>query len=211
MATVRLSFSPAPVHVRTARLVGVAVARRAGVAEELLDEVRLAIGEACTRAVTLHRQYGLTDLVTVEMSDSDSYTVRVIDHAPIEASVGLGYALSLRFSFSEKVDFGRRRLISPNSSTRNRSMAASTMPCVWRFRVRMNCWRSGSGCRCFLGASIVSPRFWTWASSELCIEEGLVGCVHHIRNAEQDERGKQRGHASPGTGRRWSHLGQCVA
>ena len=89
MATVRLSFSPAPVHVRTARLVGVAVARRAGVAEELLDEVRLAIGEACTRAVALHNQYGLPDLVTVEMSDSDSYAVRVIDHAPIEASVGL--------------------------------------------------------------------------------------------------------------------------
>ena len=43
MATVRLSFSPAPVHVRTARLVGVAVARRAGVAEQLLDEVRLAM------------------------------------------------------------------------------------------------------------------------------------------------------------------------
>ena len=63
MATVRLSFSPAPVHVRTARLVGVAVARRAGVAEDLLDEVRLAIGEACTRAVALHRQYGLPDLV----------------------------------------------------------------------------------------------------------------------------------------------------
>jgi anti-sigma regulatory factor (Ser/Thr protein kinase) len=89
MATVRLSFSPAPVHVRTARLVGVAVARRAGVAEELLDEVRLAIGEACTRAVALHREYGLSDLVTVEMSDSDAYAVRVIDHAPIEASIGL--------------------------------------------------------------------------------------------------------------------------
>ncbi|WP_436524606.1 ATP-binding protein [Actinoplanes sp. HUAS TT8] len=89
MATVRLSFSPAPVHVRTARLVGVAVARRAGVDEALLDEVRLAIGEACTRAVALHRQYGLTDLVTVEMSDSGAYTVRVIDHAPIEASIGL--------------------------------------------------------------------------------------------------------------------------
>jgi anti-sigma regulatory factor (Ser/Thr protein kinase) len=70
-------------------LVGVAVARRAGVAEELLDEVRLAIGEACTRAVALHRQYGLSDLVLVEMSDHESYTVRVIDRAPIEASVGL--------------------------------------------------------------------------------------------------------------------------
>jgi anti-sigma regulatory factor (Ser/Thr protein kinase) len=89
MSTVRLAFSPAPVHVRTARLVGVAVARRAGVAEELLDEVRLAIGEACTRAVALHRQYGLADLVLVEMSDDQSYTVRVIDRAPIEAGLGL--------------------------------------------------------------------------------------------------------------------------
>lgn len=89
MSTVRLSFSPAPVHVRTARLVGVAVARRAGVAEELLDEVRLAIGEACARAVALHRQYGLDDLVRVEMSDGGPYTVRVIDRAPIEAGLGL--------------------------------------------------------------------------------------------------------------------------
>lgn len=89
MSTVRLAFSPAPVHVRTARLVGVAVARRAGVAEELLDEVRLAIGEACTRAVALHQQYGLADLVTVEMSDEERYTVRVIDRAPIEAGLGI--------------------------------------------------------------------------------------------------------------------------
>ena len=88
MATVRLSFSAAPVHVRTARLVGVAVARRAGVAEHLLDEVRLAIGEACTRAVALHRQYGVTDPVLVEMSDGGNYLVRVIDRAPIEA-IGL--------------------------------------------------------------------------------------------------------------------------
>ncbi|HEX5541058.1 MAG TPA: ATP-binding protein [Micromonospora sp.] len=88
-ATVRLSFSPAPVHVRTARLVGVAVARRAGVAEELLDEIRLAIGEACTRAVALHQQYGLLEPVLVEMSDDESYTVRVIDRAPIEAGLGL--------------------------------------------------------------------------------------------------------------------------
>ncbi|MGW4499312.1 ATP-binding protein [Micromonospora sp. NPDC004336] len=89
MATVRLSFSPAPVHVRTARLVGVAVARRAGVREDLLDEVRLAIGEACTRAVALHRQYGVSDPVLVEMSDGAAYAVRVVDRAPIEAGLGL--------------------------------------------------------------------------------------------------------------------------
>jgi anti-sigma regulatory factor (Ser/Thr protein kinase) len=81
MPTVRLSFSPAPAHVRTARLVGVAVARRAGVAEELLEEVRLAIGEACSRAVALHRSNGLADLVDVAMADGDRFTVRVVDRA----------------------------------------------------------------------------------------------------------------------------------
>ncbi len=51
--------------------------------------MRLAIGEACTRAVTLHRQYGLSDLVEVEMTDAPGYAVRVIDRAPIEAGLGL--------------------------------------------------------------------------------------------------------------------------
>ncbi len=82
MATVRLSFSPYPAHVRTARLVGVAVARRAGVADATLDEVRLAIGEACSRAVALHRRHGLSDLIMVELRDDDHFTVRVTDRAP---------------------------------------------------------------------------------------------------------------------------------
>jgi len=81
MPTVKLSFSPAPAHVRTARLVGVAVARRAGVAEELLEEIRLAIGEACSRAVALHRSNGVDDLVDVAMDDGDRFTVRVVDRA----------------------------------------------------------------------------------------------------------------------------------
>jgi anti-sigma regulatory factor (Ser/Thr protein kinase) len=87
MPTVRLEFSPAPVHVRTARLVGVAVARRAGVAEDVLDEVRLAIGEACSRAVALHQRYGLGEAVLVEMTDFPDYTVRVTDRAPVVEAV----------------------------------------------------------------------------------------------------------------------------
>ena len=51
MPTVEVSFTALPAHVRTARLVATAVARRSGVAESLLDEVRLAVGEACSRAV----------------------------------------------------------------------------------------------------------------------------------------------------------------
>jgi anti-sigma regulatory factor (Ser/Thr protein kinase) len=82
MPSVRLSFSPAPAYVRTARLVGVAVARRAGVAEDLLEEIRLAIGEACSRAVALHRTYGLPDLVDVSIADrAERFTVAVVDRA----------------------------------------------------------------------------------------------------------------------------------
>jgi anti-sigma regulatory factor (Ser/Thr protein kinase) len=79
MSTVRLAFSSAPQYVRTARLVGVAVARRAGVADALLDEVRLAIGEACGRAVARHQRYRVDELIRVEMTDDGPYVVRVID------------------------------------------------------------------------------------------------------------------------------------
>src|ERR1700683_4965566 len=57
MPTVEVTFTPLPAHVRTARLVATAVARRSGVPETLLDEVRLAVGEACSRAVEAHRQH----------------------------------------------------------------------------------------------------------------------------------------------------------
>jgi Histidine kinase-like ATPase domain len=88
MPTVRLSFTPAPAHVRTARLVGVAVARKAGVSADLFDEIRLAVGEACSRAVALHRQHGLPDLVEVLIEDDRDFTVRVTDRAPIDAALG---------------------------------------------------------------------------------------------------------------------------
>jgi anti-sigma regulatory factor (Ser/Thr protein kinase) len=81
MATVRLSFSPAPAHVRTARLVAVAVARRAGVSEEFLEEIRLATGEACSRAVALHRSHNVNDLVEVSLRDGERFTVEVVDRA----------------------------------------------------------------------------------------------------------------------------------
>ena len=52
-----MSFTALPAHVRTARLVATAVARRSGVDEALLDEVRLAVGEACSRAVEAHQAH----------------------------------------------------------------------------------------------------------------------------------------------------------
>ncbi len=83
MATVELRFSALPEHVRTARLVAAAVARRAGVDEAVLDEVRLAVGEACSRAVGLHRHVGITAPVTVALIEEEKqFSIEVGDEAP---------------------------------------------------------------------------------------------------------------------------------
>ncbi len=83
MATVELSFTPLPAHVRTARLVATAVARRSGVEESLLDEVRLAVGEACSRAVEAHRLHCPAEPVRIQLSDRDGrFEVVVTDAVP---------------------------------------------------------------------------------------------------------------------------------
>ena len=77
---VALRFAPLPEHVRTARLVAVALARRAGVEEGLLDEVRLAVGEACSRAVGLHRSGAPGEPVLVRFAPpGDRFKVEVAD------------------------------------------------------------------------------------------------------------------------------------
>ncbi|QES49410.1 anti-sigma regulatory factor [Streptomyces venezuelae] len=83
MATVELRFSAQPEHVRTARLVAAAVARRAGVEEAVLDEVRLAVGEACSRAVGLHRGGGLSAPVRVVLTEEEKvFSIEVGDEVP---------------------------------------------------------------------------------------------------------------------------------
>src|SRR6266571_4827007 len=80
MPTVEVSFTPLPAHVRTARLVATAVARRSGVDEALLDEVRLAVGEACSRAVEAHRRYCPAEPVRIALTDAAGrFEVEVTD------------------------------------------------------------------------------------------------------------------------------------
>ncbi|MBD9703463.1 ATP-binding protein [Streptomyces caniscabiei] len=95
MATVELRFSALPEHVRTARLVAAAVARRAGVDEAVLDEVRLAVGEACTRAVGLHQSSGISAPVRVSLIEEEKqFSIEVGDEAPhaVPGSSGAGGA-----------------------------------------------------------------------------------------------------------------------
>ena len=92
---VRLAITPTPSQVRIARLVAVAVARKFGVSTELLDEIRLAVGEACARAIaamqgaapTVGSTQGDQDLVELSFSltsagdKPDRLTVTILDRA----------------------------------------------------------------------------------------------------------------------------------
>jgi serine/threonine-protein kinase RsbW len=85
MAIVDVSFTPLPAHVRTARLVALAMARRVGVAEDMLDEVRLAVGEACSRAVGVHAVQAPDAPVLMRLSDELSrFSVEVTDVGPLD-------------------------------------------------------------------------------------------------------------------------------
>jgi serine/threonine-protein kinase RsbW len=91
MPTVEVTFTPLPAHVRTARLVATAVARRSRVDEALLDEVRLAVGEACSRAVEAHRRHCPAEPVKIEMTDQgERFVVVVSDHAPAGGAAPAG-------------------------------------------------------------------------------------------------------------------------
>lgn len=80
MATVEVTFTPLPAHVRTARLVATAVARRSGVPESLLDEVRLAVGEACSRAVEAHRLHCPAEPVRIALTGQDGrFEIEVVN------------------------------------------------------------------------------------------------------------------------------------
>jgi anti-sigma regulatory factor (Ser/Thr protein kinase) len=90
MPTVELRITPLPAHVRTARLVAAVLARRAGGDETLIDEVKLAVGEACSRAVGLHQAATGDDDVRVELSDDDKrFVVVVRDCGPPDADTAV--------------------------------------------------------------------------------------------------------------------------
>jgi anti-sigma regulatory factor (Ser/Thr protein kinase) len=85
MGLVELRFPPVAGHVRTARLVASAVARRCGFGEERSDGVRLAVGEACARAVRRSESCGVTTPVVLRIDDAGpGLRVDVVDDSSAE-------------------------------------------------------------------------------------------------------------------------------
>jgi anti-sigma regulatory factor (Ser/Thr protein kinase) len=80
MATATLTIPPQAEQVRTARLVTTAAARRCGVAEDRIDEIRLAVGEVIARSVLRQQRAGLPNPVVIDITDdNEQFTVRVLE------------------------------------------------------------------------------------------------------------------------------------
>lgn len=88
MSGVRLDVLPDPAHVRLVRLVAVSLARLHGVGEEVVEDVRLAVGEACGRAVAAHVRAELVTPVAVDFAGGSGLTVTVSDTVSLPAATG---------------------------------------------------------------------------------------------------------------------------
>jgi len=84
--TVTVSFTPLPAHVRTARFIAASVGRRAGLPEPVLDEIRLAVSEACSLAVQFNAAQAPVAPVELRLIESDArFSVQVADSVHREA------------------------------------------------------------------------------------------------------------------------------
>lgn len=80
MPTVELRFAALDGHVRTARMIASAVSRRAGIPLGATDEIKLAVTEACARAVRVNRRHAPESPVHVALIDTpDAFTIKVAD------------------------------------------------------------------------------------------------------------------------------------
>lgn len=82
MTTSTLRIPARTEQVRVARMVACTAARRAGVPDEDVEDVRLAIGEAVGRAVLRHQAADCEDPIEVQLTEGpDKFEVVVIARA----------------------------------------------------------------------------------------------------------------------------------
>ncbi|MDP8957125.1 MAG: ATP-binding protein [Actinomycetota bacterium] len=78
-----IQFPPKPEYVRTVRHAVAALARLHGVSEDVVEEIKLAVSEACTIAVNANA--GLPEEQPVEVlaaTDDASIVIEVLDRGP---------------------------------------------------------------------------------------------------------------------------------
>ena len=82
-ATVRLAFPPEPRLLGTIRLVVGLVARKAGMGEEGIEDLKVAVSETCAVAVGDLNRAGRLDPIEIDLVESaDRFGIEVRDRAP---------------------------------------------------------------------------------------------------------------------------------
>ena len=82
-ATVRLAFAPEARLLGTIRLVVGVVARKAGLGEEGIEDLKVAVSETCAVAVGDLNRAGLPDPIEVDLVEApDRFGIEVRDRAP---------------------------------------------------------------------------------------------------------------------------------
>ena len=84
MAAVELCLPADVAYVWLAHLVVCAAARQSGMSDERVEDLRIAVSEATTNAVTAHRRAGLDQPVVLRFGATEDHTfeVTVVDSGP---------------------------------------------------------------------------------------------------------------------------------
>jgi anti-sigma regulatory factor (Ser/Thr protein kinase) len=85
VATIELEIPPSPVYVGVVRLAVASLARAAGLDEETVDDLKIAVSEACATAVLGLERSDAHDPITITFSeDGGRLELEVADRAPVD-------------------------------------------------------------------------------------------------------------------------------
>lgn len=94
-----MSIPAGTAYVGIIRLAVASLARTAGFDEERVDDIRIAVSEACTNAVLAHEEAGTQDPITVAWEEApDRIVVQVQDRVGTPAGDGVSPQDSQGFS-----------------------------------------------------------------------------------------------------------------
>jgi serine/threonine-protein kinase RsbW len=80
---VEVEIPPRSAYVRVVRLAIASLARSAGLGEEAVDDLKIAVSEACANAVISHEASGTDDAVKVHWEQqAENLVIEVLDSAP---------------------------------------------------------------------------------------------------------------------------------
>jgi anti-sigma regulatory factor (Ser/Thr protein kinase) len=91
--SVRLAVAPEPRLLGTVRLVVATAARRVGLDEEQIEDLKVAVSEACALSIHSMRDAGLAEPVEVDLfEDEGRFGIEVRDRAPEDGRSATGAA-----------------------------------------------------------------------------------------------------------------------